>query len=693
MEITKENINDRSLNWAKVYIETEKDCNPLEDEYSLSLVSFTGTLDIDMDGSVNTILLIKECIDNDLDFTKLPEEGFTEITLKESGEWEDVFWNAYYEIEQINIIEEKPESVETRNFNFSTDSNDGTLLQTEIIDKYQDYEIVINGKTLGSIGKFEKINCNLGQMIIDGNEWHRVPGKVINSIHIQLKEESIRDKVMREISNNVEVFNTKKVKKKEVIVSEGLKKIIGNDGVERIQMFKEAADGWNFGKGLKLVKESLERMNEFFKIFKLDISDASIFLTDEGFLKLEWENEAYGESELEFGSYGIHVYFSQLNIDGSFPELYNIKRKNYRKIYLIPTVKRLQNKHDKIQKPLVALSPDELVCPPNESLKKLFTEDISEEDWKKVGKEFVEKMDKAWEESREEYDFQGYIPNEPETNCSREDIQKIITEEVIHFLRPVIRQSSRNEWEDIKLPKSFQELGKEDPVFPDTHEGHVEKALYNNQNRIIIPHETNRIVLHGVRNIKTFEERDPTRYLESSVWNNRYGDINWERIKIYNFKDFESVLKSAETMDGIKQEGYVVCDKNFNRIKVKSKTYVALHHLKSNIDEPGQEGRRLLDIIMSNETSEFLQYFPKYLKQYKKLQTVFNDIVEGVDSCHELIKDEESQKEFALIVTKWDFTGAYFSLRKGQIKSSREWFVKVGAKKIFDQFLSLGFLD
>lgn len=101
METPSQNINDRSVNYVHVNIVTEAGCDIEEGEYSMYIAGFVGGLDLSSPGGVDDISLIKDCIRNKLDFSKLPEEGITEITLKESGEWEDVFWHKYYEIERV----------------------------------------------------------------------------------------------------------------------------------------------------------------------------------------------------------------------------------------------------------------------------------------------------------------------------------------------------------------------------------------------------------------------------------------------------------------------------------------------------------------------------------------------------------------------------------------------------------------
>ena len=57
------------------------------------------------------------------------------------------------------------------------------------------------------------------------------------------------------------------------------------------------------------------------------------------------------------------------------------------------------------------------------------------------------------------------------------------------------------------------------------------------------------------------------------------------------------------------REGYVVCDGEFNRVKIKSPAYVAAHYTVANgiITK-----KKLLKVILAHEEEEFLVYCPEY---------------------------------------------------------------------------------
>jgi hypothetical protein len=105
MDTVYEKIEDRPVHMVLVNLHVESGCDPKEGEYSMSIASFLGCLDISSIGGVDDISLIKECIENDFDFDLLPAEGMANIYLEESGEWEGYAWHKYYKIQRHNIIE------------------------------------------------------------------------------------------------------------------------------------------------------------------------------------------------------------------------------------------------------------------------------------------------------------------------------------------------------------------------------------------------------------------------------------------------------------------------------------------------------------------------------------------------------------------------------------------------------------
>jgi len=166
----------------------------------------------------------------------------------------------------------------------------------------------------------------------------------------------------------------------------------------------------------------------------------------------------------------------------------------------------------------------------------------------------------------------------------------------------------------------------------------------------------------------------------------------------FKLQTIEDVVQAARELP-FNHEGYVVVDKDYNRLKVKSPAYVAVHHLKNN----GVINRkRLLDLILLNEIDEFITYFPEYRKVATKIDNKFFDFMYqlyldvntflmrvpiNLDGADGKIK----RKEFAMWATKTTYPALMFSLLDGKIKTEgwREHIYSIDSEKllkIIDKF-------
>ena len=103
MKIRFQQIKERPINYVNVILNVEEGCKPEEGEYGLIITNFLGYLDITCNNGNDDLTLIKEAITNEIN--DYPKNGELHIVLKESGEWEDVFWNKYYIVERVCKIE------------------------------------------------------------------------------------------------------------------------------------------------------------------------------------------------------------------------------------------------------------------------------------------------------------------------------------------------------------------------------------------------------------------------------------------------------------------------------------------------------------------------------------------------------------------------------------------------------------
>lgn len=96
-------------------------------------------------------------------------------------------------------------------------------------------------------------------------------------------------------------------------------------------------------------------------------------------------------------------------------------------------------------------------------------------------------------------------------------------------------------------------------------------------------------------------------------------DNRIDNVKVYNFSSFDDIVNSSLHMED-NQEGYVVRDDNWNRVKVKNPTYFLAHHLANN-GKPD-----FLNIYLNGDVPEFLNYFPQYKPELNNIRVIFNNI-------------------------------------------------------------------
>lgn len=178
--------------------------------------------------------------------------------------------------------------------------------------------------------------------------------------------------------------------------------------------------------------------------------------------------------------------------------------------------------------------------------------------------------------------------------------------------------------------------------------------LCTKYNRVVVVHDKERIVLHGVRNINSLQELDPRNIAQQN---------NWECIKYYPLSDLQTVINEAEKINGLDGEGFVIVDKDFHRIKVKSPSYVSISHLKEGFDNFSI--RRMLELIKIGEAEEFVLYFDSFKDLHDEVKLKYDTLLFNIETFYDSISHIVDQKEFALQATTTNFSSVLFNMRKG----------------------------
>gem|GEM_PF-2095706 len=139
--------------------------------------------------------------------------------------------------------------------------------------------------------------------------------------------------------------------------------------------------------------------------------------------------------------------------------------------------------------------------------------------------------------------------------------------------------------------------------------------LVTNRHQIVVRHDAEALVLHGARDLDTLEELDPIALA---------ADHGWQAPRVVEGpRSFDEVQALADALNPLRAEGFVVCDGAFRRVKVKSPGYVRLSmaiHGGGRARGLALSTRRMLDLIRSGATGEFLAYFPEQAPQFRRTE-------------------------------------------------------------------------
>ena len=179
--------------------------------------------------------------------------------------------------------------------------------------------------------------------------------------------------------------------------------------------------------------------------------------------------------------------------------------------------------------------------------------------------------------------------------------------------------------------------------------------------RIVVNHKETKLTLLGSRNMETQEEMLASK--TEGIFH-----IGIPVVGDFNLRSTDDLIKSFETMEPLEQEGYVVVDGSFHRIKVKHPGYVALHHAKD-----GMTFKAFVEIVRAGESSEVLTAFPEFKPMFDQVESKYEALARELQSDYDECSDITSQKEFAFAVAKSKMSSALFSLRAKKVVSIKQY--------------------
>jgi hypothetical protein len=186
-------------------------------------------------------------------------------------------------------------------------------------------------------------------------------------------------------------------------------------------------------------------------------------------------------------------------------------------------------------------------------------------------------------------------------------------------------------------------------------------------NRVVVPHNEIKIYHIGTRDCATLRELDI--------------DIGVVKPKTYRCDSIDGLVEMASKLKYC-EEGYVVRDSAYRRVKIKSPSYVAFHHLVSNLSD-----RRLLDLLRKNEVGELLAYFPEYQGFVDNLTGKISAIEKDISNIQKERFDSvhfETKKDYAAVALQTKYSAFFFNYYNKKVSTPGEWIWGLANNKILE---------
>ena len=143
-------------------------------------------------------------------------------------------------------------------------------------------------------------------------------------------------------------------------------------------------------------------------------------------------------------------------------------------------------------------------------------------------------------------------------------------------------------------------------------------------NRIVIPYDEPAIYFLGARNKYTGEEFNCSTLVAGSLNMGRF-----HLPKQYPLTSIDDCVDIAGTLSW-DNEGFVACDAQFNRVKIKSPAYVMAHFARNN---NVITRKHLINIVVNNEIAEFLCYASDYKAEIDTCKALIDKYYIIADWC------------------------------------------------------------
>lgn len=193
-------------------------------------------------------------------------------------------------------------------------------------------------------------------------------------------------------------------------------------------------------------------------------------------------------------------------------------------------------------------------------------------------------------------------------------------------------------------------------------------------NRVVIDYPEPKLYFIGLRRNDTLKEADPKNSVGAHYAVELLNYVDFPTS--YSLKNLQDCIEAAAQMSK-DEEGFVVRDAAFNRIKVKSPEYLIAAKVRNN---GVITVRRVIELMRAEKLDDFLAYAPQYTSFVKNILSTIEVITEAFnDSIYQLLRlvgaDSASFNQPYLWIKQLpkQYQPFLFKVMQGKVANAREY--------------------
>lgn len=144
--------------------------------------------------------------------------------------------------------------------------------------------------------------------------------------------------------------------------------------------------------------------------------------------------------------------------------------------------------------------------------------------------------------------------------------------------------------------------------------------LLSPRTQVVVVQEEEDLVLIGARDMQSLEELDVVSVAAKN---------GWKAAPRFAYQSRSEVEAASRKLNGSMCEGFVLCDSNYNRLKVKAPSYVSLFHLLGK-DPANLKPADFVSIVLQSEQDEVSIYFPSLKDKLSAYAVALKKLEESV---------------------------------------------------------------